>query len=191
MKKIKELYYYITSTVTKARRFVTNAWKFRNVLWKMHTRDYMGSIMLLKKSLELLEEELSTSYEVKESLDKKLRKLRDAIEILNNIENDAYLEKAESILGECKLGNWEFVPIPGSTNFELIDDLTEEEHTHNRKVFDKERELEQKDWKKLMKIIDGQDFKEFERKAKRYPDVDREKMYDEWFDGSGLKSWWK
>ena len=42
-----------------------------------------------------------------------------------------------------------------------------------------------------MKIIDGQDFKEFERKAKRYPGVDQEKMYDEWFDGSGLKSWWK
>jgi hypothetical protein len=39
-------------------------------------------------------------------------------------------------------------------NHKLIDDESDEDREHNRKVYQRAREIEEKEWKELWKIVD-------------------------------------
>ena len=103
---------------------------------------------------------------------------------------DNYIEMAESELGELILRDWEFEETGETTNnplgedneklYRLVDKDTPEEKEHNRKVFDRAREIEKQEWDELFKILKGQDYTTF----------DKDKDWDEQFDGSGIKGWW-
>jgi hypothetical protein len=108
--------------------------------------------------------------------------MKRAIELMNNALNDNYIAIAQKELGELR--NMDSI----WTNKES----TEEEIIHNKKVFERERELENAEWKELWSIIHGQDINEIKNKFKNdNPDlVDEMHSFNNWFDGSGMKNWW-
>jgi hypothetical protein len=109
-------------------------------------------------------------YENKKTLHKKLLKMKRAIKILENREKDAYIELAEQQLG--KLHDWHIV----------CDNLTEDEHDHNRNIYALAHELEKQDWKEFWQILEGQDYESY--------DKEKHGDFDDWYDGSGILGWW-
>jgi hypothetical protein len=127
---------------------------------------------MLKKSLEIQEKGMRLQgHEVSDSLDKKLSKMKRAIELLNNKLEDNYIQRMEAEYGELN-SDLEFEQTE-SGNYALVDNETEEEKKHTKMIFDKAHRLEQKEWKELWEIIHG----------KKY------KHYKDW-DGSDLRGWW-
>jgi hypothetical protein len=101
---------------------------------------------------------------------------------MNNMNNVHHIEMAEKELGKLHIKPFEFVEsltYPGS--FELVDNDTEEEREHNKKVYARVHELEEQEWAELWEIFKGQDIAE-------YNPLNEE--WDDWFDGTGMRSWW-
>jgi hypothetical protein len=120
---------------------------------------------------------------------KKVAKMRRAIELIKNYNEDKYIEMAESELGPLALHEWEFEPVPDKPEYSrIIDRDTEEEKIHNRKVFDRAREIEEKEWKELFEILKGQSPTEYQMFLDK--SEDKGSAWDNWFDGSGIKGWW-
>jgi hypothetical protein len=108
--------------------------------------------------------------------------MRRAIEIMNNMNNVHHIEMAEKELGKLYIKPFKFVKSlshPGS--FELVDNDTEEEREHNKKVFSRAHELEEEDWAELWEIFKGQN------NSKYSPIIEE---WDDWFDGTGMRGWW-
>ena len=153
--------------------FIKNVWSFRRELWEHRWWDYHFTLMMLKRSIEIQEQGMSTKgIEESHSLEKKLRKIRRTIEILDNITKANYISRVEEIYGEICLGEMEFEETENG-RYTLVDEETEEQKKHNRLIFKEAHKLESKEWKELWEIIEG----------KKY------KQYKDW-DGSDLRTWW-
>jgi len=80
--------------------------------------------MILKRSLEIQEQGLrSMGIEESLSLDKKLSKMRRAIELLKNKIEDNYISRTEEIYGEVYLGEMEFEETENG-KYTLVDEET-------------------------------------------------------------------
>lgn len=160
--------------------FFKNIWKFRRELWVYRWWDYQFTLMMLRRSLIVMEEGMQDGMEVRETRDKKIQKMRRAIQILDN-EEMKYIEMAEAELGSLVHNPIEFVPVEDRPDcYELVDNDTPEEKEHNKKVYARAREIEEQEWKELWQIFKGQDYDKFDKK----------KDWNEQFDGSGMKTWW-
>jgi len=113
---------------------------------------------------------------------KKIEKMKRAIQLIKNVRSDEYISQAESELGKIKNSDWLWT--------ERED--TEEESIHNKKIFERAREIEDSEWKELWSIIQGQDVKEYRKlyDAQTEEEKRERELWNEWFDGSGMKSWW-
>jgi hypothetical protein len=113
---------------------------------------------------------------------KKVEKMKRAIQLLKNVRSDQYTKRAEEELGELKNSDWLW---NGRED-------TQEEKNHNRNVFKRAREIEDLEWKELWSIIHGQDMKEYSEIYNSKTDEEKEEggVWNDWFDGSGLKGWW-
>lgn len=174
-------------------RFFKNVWRFRNELYEFYPWDYSYNLSIFRRSLELTADNIEKSgWEVEESRMKKVAKMREAIEILKRVRSDSYTDMAEKELGDLILHDWEFEEVednPGSVR--LVDKDTPEEKEHNKKVFERSREIEEAEWKNLWKIIEGQDHNKFFRKYQKLRETeDVSGSYEKWFDGSGIRGWW-
>jgi hypothetical protein len=131
--------------------------------------------------------------EIDESRLKKVAAMRRTIELISNYNKDLYIEMAEAELGELVLHDWEFEDVPDKPGYSrLIDKDTEEEAAHNRKVYDRAREIEEQEWSELWQNLKGQDHKEYEELSKTFTEAERRERdkYYEWFNGTGLRGWW-
>ena len=119
--------------------------------------------------------------------------IQDLLKNIKNYNEDKYIEMAESELGPLVLHDWEFEPVPDKPEYSrIIDRDTEEEKIHNRKVFDRAHEIEEQEWNELFQILKGQDYKEYRKLYAEQTEEEKRKreLWDEWFDGSGIKGWW-
>ena len=131
--------------------------------------------------------------EIDESRLKKVAAMRRTVELISNYNKDLYIEMAEAELGEIVLHDWEFEDVPDKPGYSrLIDKDTEEEAAHNRKVYDRAREIEEQEWNELWRNLKGQDHEEYKELSKTFTEEElRERdRYYEWFDGTGLRGWW-
>lgn len=148
--------------------FITNAIKFRKELAIHQWWDYSHSLIMMRRSLIIIRDGLvKKGSEVFETRQKKIEKITRVIHILDNICESNYIDMAESELGrisETPLGK-----------------ETEEEKIHNRAVFLRADEIENAEWDELCTILKGQDMSEF---------LGKQKPIEEWFDGSGMRTWW-
>lgn len=176
-------------------RFVLNLWAFREVLWKWRWWDYHYNLQLFAQGLRLQHKGMSeNSMEIWETRKKKLEKTAEAIEILDRLDSNWYVEEAERRLGKKLIyRDWGFEeidpsePMTGKTietdiddpllsekHFKMVDNLTDEESQNNREIYDLSFELEDRDWRQLwIGIICG-----------------GPNLHDEKFDGSNMKTWW-
>lgn len=163
-------------------RFFKNIWKFRKALYNHYWFDHHGTLMFMEIGLTDISNNIEKyGIEVDSSKFKKIEKMHRAIQLIKNYNEDSYIEMAEKELGELVMHDWEFKPTDDNPDlFELVDKDTPEEKEHNRKVFDRAREIGEQEWSELWDIIKGQDYSKF----------DKNKDFDNQFDGSGLRGWW-
>lgn len=155
--------------------FLKNIWRFRKELWKHEWWDYRFTLNMLERSLTIMEAGMSTKgMEVTETREPKVKSMRRAIEILQNNKEDNYIDRAEKELGELIIYDWEFEDV-GEGLSRLVDKTDEVERVHNRKVFDRAREIEETEWNELWDIFKG---------------TGRSKKVDENYDGTDMRGWW-
>lgn len=188
-KSLKKLYWQNTlpyKTYSLFRydlpRFFKNVWHFRKALYNHYWFDHHGTLMFLETGLTDISDTIEKyGIEIDSSRLKKVEKMRRAVQLIKNYNQDLYIEMAEKELGELVLHDWEFKTLEDNPDLsELIDKDTPEEKEHNRKVFERAREIGEQEWKELWTIMEGQDYSKF----------DNNKDFDEQFDGSGLRGWW-
>lgn len=176
--------------------FLKNIWRFRKALWNHHWWDHHSSLDLLKIALTDIANGLETrGLEVNESRLKKVAAIRRAVELIDNYNNDKYIELAEAELGEIiSRGPLEFKECEDQKGyFELIDNLSPADNRHNRKVYRRADAIAQAQWKELWRILQGQNYKEYSRKVAKLSKSQRladRDIWTEWFDGSGMRGWW-
>jgi hypothetical protein len=135
--------------------FLKNIWRFRKELWSHAWWDYRFTLNMLERSLTIMEKGMSEKgMEVSESREPKVMKMCRALELLKNSREDNFIDRAEQELGELKLSEWQFELLENG-NHKLIDDESEKDKKHNRKVYQRARQIEEKEWKELWKIVDG------------------------------------
>jgi hypothetical protein len=163
-------------------RFFKNIWLFRKGLWNHYWFDHHGTLKFLEIGLTDISNNVEKyGNEIDETRLKKVVAMRRAIELIKNYNEDNYIDMAEKELGELILHDWEFEPVPDKPGHsQLVDKDTPEEKEHNRKVFERAREIGEQEWSELFVILQGQDYTKFDK------DIDWNKQ----FDGSGLRAWW-
>lgn len=161
--------------------FFKNIYKFRKALWSHRWWDHYGTLYFIEIGVEDISKNLETKgIEVEHSRLKKVEKMNRVVEILKNIREYRYHDIVELELGP-KYDDIKFIPIKGNSELhELVDYNDDEQKEFNRKFFKRIHELEEQEWVELWTIIKGQDYTTF----------DKEKEFDDQFDGSGMRGWW-
>ncbi len=175
-------------------RFIKNVWRFRKPLYRHYWWDHHATLMFMEVGLNHMAENLEKNgMEIEISRLKKIASIKRTVEIIKNYNEDNYIEMAESELGELYLHDWRFEDVPNKPGFSrLVEDDTPEEKKHNRKVFNRARQIEIQEWNELFKLLKGQDMKDYKKFEKTLTEEQKKlkNQYYEWFDGSGLKGWW-
>jgi hypothetical protein len=163
-------------------RFTKNIWRFRKALWNHYWWDHHGTLMFLEIGLSHIANNTEKhGNEIDETRLKKVDAMYRAIQLIQNYNNDSYIDMAEKELGGLVLREWKFEDVPNKPGFsQLVDNENEAEKKHNSEVFERAREIEKQEWDELFVILKGQDYTKFDK------DIDWNKQ----FDGSGLKGWW-
>lgn len=171
--------------------FVKNIYKFRKVLWEHRWYDYRYTLQALQTSIRIMEKEMHRGNEVAESRDKKIVKMQRAIELIQHIMDDDYIDRVEEEFGPLILHDWEFEDCedrPGSSR--LIDKETPAEKAHNKKIFNTARNLADKEWRELWNIFKGQSNLDWNRYKKTLKPDEISEAYNQWFNGSDMRGWW-
>ena len=150
-------------------RGLYNFWYFRKEIWNFRGWDYSFQLRLWRKSLIPLRDSILNGYEVRDPRMSKVQAIQEAIDLLDNIIEDDYISVAEGVLGIRFL------------------DTTDAKEA--RKVIDLSNELADKDWKRLWRILEGQNHNEYIMLLDRKSDPG-EDVWAQWFDGTGMKGWW-
>jgi len=142
--------------------FFLNVWKFRKELYSFRWWDYNYTLCMFRRCLiEMRDGKQNFSYENEEIRKIKVEQMNRVIQILNNMEQDYYLTKAEEELGELL--------------FTTFDGADFDKVSHNSKIFDRAAELENDEFDELWQILKGDYNPNKQLLAYNY---------------SGLKSWW-
>ena len=170
--------------------FFGNIWKFRKELYSHQWWDYRYTLEMLHRSLVIMEKELSVKgIENWPHREKKIIKIRRAIELLDNRLGDNYVEQAEKELGALHLKPMDWEPTENG-NYKLIDNDTKEEREHNRRVFKLASTIDDKEWRELWNIFKGQSMLDFKKYTKTLSKEEQETAWDNWFNGSDMRGWW-
>jgi len=195
--KIYELFRY------DIPRFTKNVWTFRKALWSHYWFDHHGTLKFLEIGLTNISDTIEKhGNEIDGPRLKKVAAMRRAVELIKNYNEGNYIGMAEKELGDLILHDWEFEETGetkdnpmGEKNeklYRLVEKDTQEEKTHNRKIFYRSNEIEEQEWEELFKILKGQDHAEYRKlhEAQTEEEKRERELWNEWFDGSGLKGWW-
>ena len=166
----------------KIPMFFKNVWYFRKELWRFRSWDYSFNLMMLSRSLEKTVHTLEFhGWEIEETKNKKVEKIKRVIEIIKSLEESNYIKRAEDQIGELR----------GVEFWEDKED-TPEDKEHNKKVFDLSTQIENDEWEELFNILKGQDHKEYGKLLETQSEENKWKtdLWTKWFDGSGMKHWW-
>jgi hypothetical protein len=178
----------------KIPMFFENIWFFRKELWTFRSWDYSFNLMMLRRSLEKTVNTIEFyGMEVDSSRMKKVEKMKRVIELLNNVRSDSYIEMAEKELGEVKNIDWEFEEVPDNPGYmRLVDNESQKDTEHNRKVYNRADEIEKEEWKEIWRILEGQEHGDYVKLLESTSEKDKRStdLWYKWFDGSGMKHWW-
>lgn len=155
--------------------FFKNVWRFRKELYNHQWWDYRYTLEMMYRSLSIMVVKLEKDgIEEDVSRMKKVAKIKRALELLKHKLDDDYVERAEAEFGEIQSGPFEFEKMEDG-NYQLVDLIIETASVrkHNRKVFKRASDIEEKEWKELWDIFKGKKFT----------------TWDD-FDGSDLRGWW-
>ena len=153
--------------------FFKNVWRFRKELYNHQWWDYRYTLEILYRSLSIMVVKLEKDgIEEDSSRMKKVNAIKRTLELLKHKLDDDYVDRAEAELGEIHSSPFEFERTE-SGNYRLIDDETAAQKKHNRKVFKRAHQIEEKEWKEIWDTIKG----------KKFTTMDD-------YDGSDMRGWW-
>ena len=173
--------------------FFKNIYRFRRELYSHQWWDYHFTLQMLHRSLSIMVDKLETDgIEIDSHRLKKVAKIRRAIQIIKSKLDGDYIGRAESELGEISSRPMGFEKIEDSNSYRLINEYTPEEKKHMDKVYARSKQLEEQEWKELWKIFEGQDNNEYSKILKKLTpeECTKRDVWNEWFDGSGMRGWW-
>jgi hypothetical protein len=182
--------------------FLENIWYFRKQLWSFRSWDYSYNLQILGRSLEKTVNTIEHGYEVDKTRLKKVEKMKRVIHLINRIKTENYIDQAELELGELKDMDWEFMETGRTTDnplgekneklYEIVKNGNDEDKEHNKKIFQRARDLEDLEWNELWTILRGQDLQEYKRicESKSPEEMSKNDVWGDWFDGSGMNTWW-
>ncbi len=172
-------------------RFISNVYKFRKELYDHSWWDYRYTLEMLYRSLVIMESKMHDGMEIAETRDKKIAKMQRAIQLLKSRIDDDYTDRAQKVLGEINYKPFEFEKTEDG-NYLLLDNDTPAEKKHMRKVFAYAHKLEEKEWKELWKIFEGQNINEYKKISKKVTPSEhiQNHTWNKWFDGSDMRGWW-
>lgn len=181
---MQQTWWYKTYEVFRYKipMFFENLWYFRKELWRFRSWDYSFNLMILSRSLEKTAHTLEFhGWEIEETKNKKVEKIKRVIEIIKSLEESNYINRAEKQIGELR----------GVEFWEDKED-TPEDKEHNKKVFDLSTKIEEDEWEELFTILKGQNHKEYIKLMEAQSEEEKWKtdLWTKWFDGSGMKHWW-
>ena len=154
--------------------FFRNMYNFRKELYHYRDFDSIFSLIMFKRSLELLCNTIEfKGHEIDETRLKKVAKLKRVIEILGYFEKDSFTELAEKQLG------FEYDYSYGIDQRNL---MPKEVRDNNGKIIELSMALENSLFQELLDILKGQDREIFQNVS--------DEEYYELFDGSGIQGWW-
>ena len=163
--------------------FFENLWFFRKQLWEFRSWDYSYNLTLFARSLEKTSHTLEFhGSEVEFTRMKKVKQIKRVIELIKNSREDQYIYRAEEQLGEIRGENW----------FLGDDELNPEDMEHNRKVYAKAREIEEIEWNEIWDILKGQNIDEYRTLMGKLSPEEKGNLdvWNDWYDGSGIRNWW-
>jgi len=170
--------------------FFKNIWLFRKELYSHRWYDYRYTLEMLHRSLTIMVDKLEKDgMEVDSSRNKKTAKIRKAIQLLENRLNDTSIEQAEAELGKLFLSPFEFEPTEDGL-YRLVDNETQEQTIHNRKVFKLASTIDDREWRELWNIFKGQSILDFKKYMKTLPKEEQSNAWDNWYNGSDMRGWW-
>ena len=167
----------------KLPAFFRNLYYFRRELWEFRGWDYSFNLSLFARSLEKTSEVIEKhGNEVESSKNKKVEKIKRVVELIKNSREDLYIYRAEEELGEIRGENW----------FLGDEELNPDDMEHNRKVYARAREIEEMEWSEIWDILRGQNIDEYRTLMGKLPPEEKDKMdvWNDWYDGSGIRNWW-
>jgi hypothetical protein len=174
--------------------FFKNIWRFRRELYNHQWWDYRFTLEMLYRSLSIMVVKLETDgIEIDLHRLKKVNAIKRALTILKSKIDDDYVERAELKYGELHIQPIEFEPAEGREGFyRLVDNETPAEKKHKTKIYTYASKLEEDEWKELWKIFEGQDIKGYSKllKTKTKEEQINGDVWGEWFDGTGMRTWW-
>jgi hypothetical protein len=173
----------------KIPAFLKNIYRFRKMLWNHRWYDYRYTLEALQTSIKIMEKGMHNGNEVPESRNKKIAKMQRAVELLDHIMNDDYIDRVELELGPLVLRDWEFEEVEAGVS-RLIENETKAEKAHNRKVFQAARNLEEKEWRELWNIFKGQSNLDWNKLKKTLKPEEVSTAWDKWYNGADMRGWW-
>ena len=152
-----------------------NFWYFRKEIWNFRGWDYNFQLRLLRRSLIPLRDDILNGCEEKVSRMKKVAAIQEAIDLIDRILEDMYLQDAEAQLG--------------------IDFMDTTDANEASKVVALSHELANRDWKRLWEIFEGQNYNEYvmlldRQKVRSQFDDAHEDVWGKWFNGTDMRGWW-
>ena len=171
-------------------RFIRNIWRFRQALYSYSVWDHHGVLKFMEAGLTGIAVDLENNgKEIDLPRNKKIAKIRRAVELLNNYTEDSYIELAESELGKISENCFTFKE---TSDGSLLMYGSPDEESHAKKVFARARDIEREQWDELWQIIKGQDYAEYVNLYNSLSDEEKNDSdhYYKWFDGSDLRGWW-
>ena len=135
--------------------FLKNIWRFRKELWSHDWWDYRFTLNMLERSLTIMVNKLELEgIEEDGSRMKKVANIRRVLELLKNSREQNFIDRAELELGELPHNPFEFEDM-GDGSYRLIDNDTPAERKLAQRIYKRARQIEEKEWKELWKIVDG------------------------------------
>jgi hypothetical protein len=135
--------------------FLKNIWRFRKELWSHAWWDYRFTLNMLERSLTIMVNKLELEgIEEDGSRMKKVGNIRRVLELLKNSREQNFIDRAELELGELPHKTFEFEDMGDGTH-RLIDNDTPAERKLAQRIYKRARQIEEKEWKELWKIVDG------------------------------------
>jgi hypothetical protein len=176
--------------------FIANIWRFKKNLWNHAWWDYSYTLEMLHTSISIMEKKYNEKQEfLSPSRKKVLVKMQRSLELIKNILDDNYMDKAEEVLGKLPKHTFEFEDV-GNGNVRLVDNDTLEETAQWKKTYEYAQMIEETEWTELWNIFKGQSNSEYEEykkgNLKKYSqeEINNGDDYYDWFDGTNMRSWW-
>lgn len=163
-------------------RGVKNILFFWKVIWNFRSWDYSYQMKILKRSLEPLHDSILKGYEVDVPRLKKAEKIARILQLLENLNEDKYIDIAEEKLG-----------YEVNTDYLFVEEEPEEVSEKNKLIFKEARKIEEQEWEELFRILKGQNHTHYQMLHDRIKIEKGEApddLWESWFDGTGIKGWW-